>query len=300
MNKIKSLAIIMLSMLVMSGCAYRVKVPAGYVGVKVNMYGSDKGVQFEEKGPGKYWLSTINEEMHKFPTFQQNYVWTKSKAEGSYDDESITFQTKDGLNCNADIGINYHIDKSEVSNIFQKYRKGIDEITDVYLRNEVRNALVTVASEKSIEAVYGKGKSEIIKEVENTVKSNLKSTGIIVSRVYWIGNIRLPDSVVKAINSKIRATQRAQQRENELRGAEAEAQKKIAQAKGEAESKIAEAKGTSQAKLLNAKAEAKANQLISNSLTTKLIDYEKAKRWDGKLPQFQGSATPIIDFRAVK
>ena len=36
-------------------------VPAGYVGVKVNLYGSDKGVQNEELDVGRYLL-TWNEQ----------------------------------------------------------------------------------------------------------------------------------------------------------------------------------------------------------------------------------------------
>ena len=45
-------------------------VPAGYVGVKVNLYGSDKGVQNEELGVGRYLL-TWNEQCYLFPTFNQ-------------------------------------------------------------------------------------------------------------------------------------------------------------------------------------------------------------------------------------
>ena len=32
----------------------------------------------------------------------------------------------------------------KVTDIFQKYRKGIDEITDIYIRNEVRDAMIKV------------------------------------------------------------------------------------------------------------------------------------------------------------
>lgn len=35
-----------------------------------------------------------------------------------------------------------------------------DEITDVYLRNMVRDAFVTVASTRAVEDVYGSGKSD--------------------------------------------------------------------------------------------------------------------------------------------
>ncbi|WP_219622928.1 SPFH domain-containing protein, partial [Vibrio parahaemolyticus] len=126
----------------MTGCS---KITAGHVGIKVNLLGGDKGVQAEEVGVGRYWVG-VNEELYSFPTFSQNYVWTASETEGSENDESISFQTIEGLAVNADVGITYRIDPTKVSKIFEKYRRGVDEITDVYLRNMVRDALVEKAS----------------------------------------------------------------------------------------------------------------------------------------------------------
>ncbi|TON43446.1 transposase, partial [Vibrio parahaemolyticus] len=71
--------------------------------------GGDKGVQAEEVGVGRYWVG-VNEELYSFPTFSQNYVWTASETEGSENDESISFQTIEGLAVNADVGITYRID----------------------------------------------------------------------------------------------------------------------------------------------------------------------------------------------
>ena len=111
-------------------------VPAGHVGVKVYLLGGSKGVDSEELGVGRYWIG-MNEELYLFPTFMQNYVWTKEETEGSPTDESLSFQTADGMTANADIGISYSIDPTKVTAIFQKYRRGVDEITDTFLRNMV-------------------------------------------------------------------------------------------------------------------------------------------------------------------
>ena len=89
------------------------KVPAGYVGVKVNLYGTSKGVQAEELAVGRYWIG-MNEELYTFPTFTQNYVWTRSSTEGSPNDESISFQTNEGVVVNTDVGISYHINSKKV------------------------------------------------------------------------------------------------------------------------------------------------------------------------------------------
>ncbi|EPO7914401.1 SPFH domain-containing protein, partial [Citrobacter koseri] len=85
MKKIIFAAVVALSALALSGCE-RATVPAGYVGVKVDLYGDEKGVQQSEVGVGKYWL-TWNEEIYQFPTFNQLHNY----------DQPFTFQTADSM-----------------------------------------------------------------------------------------------------------------------------------------------------------------------------------------------------------
>jgi regulator of protease activity HflC (stomatin/prohibitin superfamily) len=255
------------------GCS---KVPAGHVGIKVYLLGGDKGVDSEEIGVGRVWVG-INEELYLFPTFKQNYVWTKDSREGSPDDESITFQTSEGLTVNADFGITYELDRKKITTIFQKYRKGVDEITDIFLRNKVRDVINSVGSKYEVASVYGSGKTKLIEEVNSILRKDLEPEGILIEKVYLIGEFRLPQQVTEALNSKIEAKQRAEQRENELAESIAEAKKKIA----------------------TAKAEAEANRFTQNSVTKTVIEYEKVKKWNGVLPVVMGgNSMPMIDVKS--
>jgi len=182
----KSFWIALVAMLLMS-CS---KVPSGHVGVKVHLLGGDKGVDTEELGVGRYWIG-FNEELFLFPTFQQNYVWTKDVREGSPNDESFQFQTKEGMIVGADIGISYHLDASKISLIFQKYRRGVEEITDTFLRNYVRDALNTVSSTMAVESVYGAGKAELLAKVQLMVKKDIEQLGIIIDKIYIVGSLQL-------------------------------------------------------------------------------------------------------------
>ena len=185
--------LLLLGALLLSGCS--TDVPPGYVGVRVNKLGSDKGVDSTEVGTGRYYLGW-NEQLFQFPTYTQTQIWTKDKNEGSPNDDSMTFQTIEGLDVNADLGITYSIDPKKVSVIFQKYRKGIEEITNTVLRSMVRDALINAASTKPIESVYGAKKADLIKEVEEVVRKQSSEVGIIIEKVYWIGSLRLPPSIV--------------------------------------------------------------------------------------------------------
>jgi regulator of protease activity HflC (stomatin/prohibitin superfamily) len=279
MHKLIKLTLIAGMLLSASACS---KVPAGNVGVKVYLLGTSKGVDTEQLSPGRYWIG-INEELFLFPTFTQNYVWTKDITEASPSDESITFQTREGLSVNTDVGVSYSVDPAKASVIFQKYRKGVEEITRVYLRNMVRDAFVTLSSSEPIETVYGVGKAKLVENVLKHVRAQVQDIGIIVEGIYLIGDLRLPPTVITAINAKIEATQKAQQRENEVRQAEAEAKKKVEEAKGQAAS-ILEV----------ANAQAQANKTIAASLTEELVKYKSIEKWDGVLPKFTGGPIPLV------
>ena len=88
-------------------------VPAGYVGVRVNLY-ADKGVDNEVVGTGRYFLG-FNEQLFKFPTFNQLISY----------EEPFTFQTSDAMDVRARVGVEYNITPEKAATIFQTYRKGI-------------------------------------------------------------------------------------------------------------------------------------------------------------------------------
>lgn len=265
-------------LLSLAGCT---KVPAGNVGVLFNLYGEEKGVDAQIVGPGRYWL-TPNEELYLFPTFTQTYNWTKEPIDGDPTDESISFQSVEGLVFNADVGISYAIQKDKVTIIFQKYRKGVEEITDIILRNMVRDAIVAASSDMPSESIYGAGRTALISEVQAEVQKQVAPYGIMVEKISWIGQLRLDPKLQAAINAKLEATQIAMQRENEVQTAKAEAAKEVERATGEANAKILVA--TAEAKAIDLRGEA----LRNNPALVELVKAEAMKdavqKWDGQLP----------------
>lgn len=268
-------------------------VPAGQVGVIVHLLGGAKGVDAEEVGVGRYWLGW-NDELYLFPTFTQNDTWKEK--------ESITFQTREGLNVNADIGISYHIDPTKVATVFQKYRKGIEEISDVYLHNMVRDALNKASSTQDVESVYGQGKAELLATAEEAVKREVETIGIVIEHIYWASPLHLPETVVENINRKINATQMALTRENEIQQTKAEAQKAIEEAHGKAESQLAVARAEAESVRIKGEAEADAINAKSKALNAspQLVQYEIAQKWDGALPEYTmgSSSIPMLNLPA--
>ncbi|QCR38785.1 SPFH domain-containing protein [Nissabacter sp. SGAir0207] len=262
----------------LTGCE-RATVPAGYVGVKVDLYGTEKGVQQQEVGVGKYWL-TWNEDIYQFPTFNQLHNYR----------EPFTFQTSDSMDVKAKVGVEYFVDPTQVTKIFQKYRKGVDEITEINIRQNISDALINHSGKMDINSLAAGGKTELLEEVTKDLKAKLDPMGIRVVKLSWLSDLDYPQKVKESINAKIEATQRALLRENEIAQSKAEAQKAIEQARGEAE-----------ATTLRAKAEADAIALRGDALrkNPEVLQLEAINKWNGTLPQTltSGAATPFLSLK---
>lgn len=274
----KKLFIILLLCAVLFSCTM---IEPGNVGLKVYLRGSHRG-EIETLEPGQY-ADGYDWNFYSFPTFKQNYVWTQSKTEGSPTDESFTFPV-DGMSINIDVGIEYSIAKEYAKQIFESYRLGVNELTDITIRNKVRDYINIRAAEYNIDSLVEGGAGKLLKSVQEDLENYFKPQGIIIHSLSLVSAPRYPESVKVAIEEKVKATQKAVQSENELREANAEAEKKKAEAAGEAARIIA-----------IAEAEAKANYLKSNSLTQNIIKMEWVKKWDGKLPEVTSDSSMMIN-----
>ena len=289
MSKLFRPLLILATALMLTACGS--PVPSGHVGVKIAKYGDDRGVSTTVLSPGRYYIGW-NTDLFLFPTFTQTDKWTKSHAEGKAADESITFQAQGGIGVNVDIGVAYHIESGNAAKVFQKYHRGIEEISDNFMRNMVRDALNEHGTNYDVEALQGAGKQKLIDEVVKDVQKQAAVVGISVESLSYLSDLRFPPNVVAAINSKIQATQDAMRVENELRRTKAESEKLILTA----ESKVKVAQAESQATRLQGEA------LRQNLDVLKLKEVENQAaaiaKWNGQLPTYSGNgATPFISVK---
>lgn len=266
---------LLIAMFTTTGCE-RVSVPAGYKGVKVELYGDDKGVQQETVGTGRYWIGW-NTDIYQFPTFNQLHNY----------ETPFKFQTSDSMEITAKIGVEYYIEPSKVADVFQTYRKGVDEITEINLRQNISDALIKHSTLMDINKLASGGKTTLLDSVTKDLKAKLDNVGIVIVKLSWAEDLQYPDQVKQSINAKIAASQKAMLRENEVAQSKAEAQKKIEEARGEAESTR-----------LRAIAEAEAIKIKGETLrqNSEVLQLEAINKWNGQLPTFMasGSQTPFI------
>jgi regulator of protease activity HflC (stomatin/prohibitin superfamily) len=262
------------------------RIDAGHAGVKVELYGSERGVQDIELVTGMVWYNRFTTAVYEFPTYVREIKYQRYVDQDGtmVNDNSVHCTTSDGMSISFDVSMNYSVRNDEVSNIFRKYRLPLEDLETRYLYTSVRNAYNGVAGQMTAEHIISNRK--IYEDsVRRVLIAQLNKEGFDIQQITIAGKISVPQSLEQAINSKITAVQNAQRAENEKQQTIAEAQKQIESARGDSASTI-----------IRARAEAEANRLKQQSLTPLLVQKSMIDKWDGKLPQY--GAVPQL-FRDV-
>jgi len=259
----------------MSCSTYNVE--AGHVGIIVDLYGSDKGIQQQVVGVGRYSLG-MNQKLYTYPIYKIQYPFTAAVTEGDPKDEAIRFQNKDGVKCLVDLAVQAQVksDNESVVKLFTTYREDVKDIIHTQVFNRLRDYTNQYASAMSVEELYGPQKMEMIAKIQQALNKEFEPQGLVIDNISILGNINFEKDVADAITAKITATQKTLQRDNEIKQAEAEAKIAIAKAEGEAASQRA----------------------ISASLSPEILQKLAIEKWDGKLPTTNASnALPFLNLR---
>lgn len=248
------------------------RIDAGHVGVKVNMYGSSKGVSDITEVTGWAFYNPFTQKIYEFPIFMQHKEYKQTIEEGQVvSDESFVVNSKDGSEFHVSPIINYSVNRDKVPQIFSKYRRSLPEIEEGFLKTAVYDAFRLATNKYTAdELISNRAVFEV--EVRRLLEGQLLAEGFVINQ--FTSNLEYPETFKKSIEAKNNAVQAALRAENEVKTAEAQAKIKIATAEGNAK-----------AMLTQAKAEAEANQLKQKTLTPMLIQQQWIERWNGKLPE---------------
>jgi regulator of protease activity HflC (stomatin/prohibitin superfamily) len=264
------LGLVFASLILMNSCE---RIDAGHVGVKVDMYGSGKGVNDVTECTGVVFYNPITTKIYEFPTFIQHKEYK--------DDNSFVVNSKDGSEFSVSPIMNYSVQREKVPAIFAKYRRSLEEIEEGFLKTAVYDAFRLATNKYTADGLIGN--REVFEvEVRRLLEGQLLKEGFVINQ--FTSNLVYPDSFKKAINAKNNAVQSALMAENKVKQAEAEAKIKVATANGNAEALLA-----------NARAEAESNRLRQQTLTPMLLQQQWIEKWKGQVPTTQlGTNTQVL------
>ena len=258
---IKTIIFIIIGIVVLSIINPIVIISAGERGVMTTFGKPDEQV-FD---PGIHFRIPLAQTMHLMDVRLQ-------KGEGEGDAAS-----KDLQSVHTRIAINYHLNPTQVVNVF----KGIGPSTDI-----AADRIIIPAAQEAVKAVTARftaeelisRRTEVRDAIGALLREKMQRHGLVLDE-FAIVNFAFSRSFSEAIEAKVKAEQEKLKAERDLQRIEVEAKQKVASAKAEADALALQRQ-----------------QITADLLHLRKIENEREaiRKWDGKLPQVTGGTVPFI------
>ena len=205
--------------------------------------------------------------------------WESGDSTSTSANKAIFGETADqigvyvGMNCTA------MIEEKDAAKFLYRYNNTpLESVIDTDIKKLVEDRF-NIETAKYTSTELGAKKGEIMEAVKEYVIPYFKDYGITITVLGMKEGVSYEnDEIQKAIDAKFASEQELviQQNKNDANIAKAEAE--------------------AQAMIMLAEAEAKANDLLSQSLNSNLLDKMYFEKWDGKLPTIYSGdgVTPIV------
>lgn len=247
-------------------------IDSGEIGIKFHKWAANDSDYGGVDGTchGIVWFNPFSTSIFTYPTFVQRK-----------DYKPFNVNAKDASVFTMDPTISYRIDPDKATNIFTKYRVGINELEEGYIRTCIYDAYRICANQYTSDSLMG-NRANFETDVRRRLEESLIKEGFIVEE--FTSQITPPQALMKTIDEKNQAIQSALKAANKVKEAEANAQ--IA---------VAEAEGNARALKVKADAEAYYNRTIAASLSSQILAEDWIEKWDGKLPTVVGNEGLMLD-----
>jgi regulator of protease activity HflC (stomatin/prohibitin superfamily) len=215
------------------------------------------------------------------------------KADGS---------TSDQQPVHVDLTVRYSIATDKVAEVYEKYSHNGD--LSSYVQTATQEAFKAVTAKYTAPDLIAQ-RAQVSADIKSTLQAKLAIYGAQVINID-MRNFAFQDSYMRAINSKVEQEQLRLAAENKLKTVEAEQKQKVAIAEAEAAAAKATADGEAYANLTVAKAQAEALRVQNAALAQNKdvlelrrieVEMQKAKTWNGQLPQniYAGAPIPFLN-----
>ena len=192
--------------------------------------------------------------------------------------------------------IQYQILSDKVVDIATQYGK-LDILQNRIESVAIERVKAVLSSHKAMDIIAKR--ATISPDVEEAIKATIGDEYYVNVTTVVLDNIDFSDAFELAVEEKMIAEQAKLK-------ADYDNETKVAKAKADAEAKLKAAqaqidiaKAEAEARMIAAEAEAKANEIINESITDKILDKNTIEKWDGKLPTVMSGDGVMIDVGTI-
>ncbi len=264
------IALLVVAVLVTSVGVGLVFVEPDEIGLVVTVFGGG-GIRPDPLPAGLHWVIPFAERVERYSIRNQAYTMSIVSGEGQVSgDDSIQVRTKDGQQVDIDATVIYAIDQTKAVALYKTWGNAYQ---DGLVRPSSRGIIRDAASQYGVEEIVTTKRNEMQQTITDRLTQVLADNNLVL-REFVLRNIRFSQEYTAAVEQKQISEQQAQQAKYvvEQRRQEAEQARQVAQ--GQADAAVIAAKGAADARIIQAQAEAQANQLLSQSLTPQLLQYQ--------------------------
>jgi len=254
---------------------------SGEVGIKVNM----GKFESEPLGAGLHFfvpvlqkVIPVNVRVRMITYSNQNHVVNEryNNYEGGLKkNPAIKVMDSRGLDVFIDLAVQYHLRAESAPTTIATWGTAWEnKIINTKVREIVRDVIGSYAAEN-----LPQKRQEIAKEIQSKLRAKVEAVAgnpVVLDSVE-LRNIELPQKIRDKIEELQAEKQNVMIAEQKKERAKREAERKAEIARGDAQKKRIEAQGSADKIRIEAEAQAKANKLISDSLTDKLLQLKQIK-----------------------
>jgi regulator of protease activity HflC (stomatin/prohibitin superfamily) len=258
----KQTALMILISITLSGCIGCEQVDEGYRGIK-----SEFGKVVEEpKNPGLHWYNPFTSSIDEIDVRERKMEGTTSAF------------TSDTQGVQINYAVTYYPDPIKIGDIFKQFGEHFE--TRMALDKAIESAIKDTTGRVKADDLV-KSRETVRKDAEKELKDSFIHRGVIVTKLE-LANLDFDDAYEAAVEAKVVAVQKAAEAKNVTVRIEEEARQTVMTAKAESESMRIKSQALAQNK--------------------GLIEFEIAKKWDGKLPEIMmgSSSIPMINLDSLK
>lgn len=256
-----SVSALIATVLLATSCMYQQSV--GQASVIINLGGTISGSNLEPgfgfKAP---WQKRSQWDLFSQPVaFAGNTLEKPEYTGGRVDGQAITASVKGGAQANFDLQVVYSLDGDNVLDLFRTYRSQ-ERFTEQVITPQILSAVRAVPSAYTPVEFRGDKRGESQDRMLEVLNQKLNKHGVTVTLVN-LQNITYTAEVEESIRAVEVAQQEQEKAAANLRATEISAQAQIVEAEAKAKADIAAAEG-----------KAKANDILSRSLTEKILQQQ--------------------------